>query len=75
MLEPTWKFVGTGHDIFYRCLGSFLIILPAIEIDEVSLTSALANISKNGLTDRICVLRAVPPERLLFPFFSSQDAL
>ncbi|KAI9435810.1 S-adenosyl-L-methionine dependent methyltransferase [Lactarius indigo] len=62
--------IGTGASAIYPLLACRLSPnwrIVATDVDSVSLASAQANVDRNGLSERISVLRADPTGPILFP--------
>ncbi|KAI9453618.1 S-adenosyl-L-methionine dependent methyltransferase [Lactarius psammicola] len=62
--------IGTGASAIYPLLACRLSPnwrFVATDVDTVSLASAQANVDRNGLSERISVLRADPTGPVLFP--------
>ncbi|KAH9035691.1 S-adenosyl-L-methionine dependent methyltransferase [Lactarius hengduanensis] len=69
--------VGTGASAIYPLLACRLSPnwrIVATDVDTVSLASAQANVDRNGLSERISVLRADPTGPILFPLVQDPAA-
>ncbi|KAH9068077.1 S-adenosyl-L-methionine dependent methyltransferase [Lactarius deliciosus] len=69
--------VGTGASAIYPLLACRLSPgwrIVATDVDTVSLASAQANVDRNGLSERISVLRADPTGPILFPLIQDPAA-
>lgn len=69
--------IGTGASVIYPLLACRLSPnwrFVATDVDTVSLASAQANVDRNGLSERISVLRADPSGPVLFPLIQDPAA-
>lgn len=69
--------VGTGASAIYPLLACRLSPnwrIVATDVDTVSLASAQANVDRNGLSERISILRADPTGPILFPLIQDPAA-
>ncbi|KAI0248957.1 hypothetical protein BJV78DRAFT_1347967 [Lactifluus subvellereus] len=68
-LSPHWNFVATGQR---NSVLVFSLFISMVEIDTASLLSAQSNIDRNGLSERITLIRADPTGSIMSPLV--QDA-
>ncbi|KAI0064153.1 hypothetical protein BV25DRAFT_1853471 [Artomyces pyxidatus] len=68
--------IGTGASAIYPLLACRLCAtwnFVCTDIDELSIQYAKSNVERNGLADRICILKATPAESIFFPLNQNRD--